>query len=29
MTEFLHVRHQQGETMSKSRVVLSADLFDK
>lgn len=28
MAKFLHMGHQQGEAVSKGRVVLCADLFD-
>lgn len=29
MAQFLHVGHQQGEAMSKGRVILCADLLDQ
>lgn len=29
MAQFLHMGHQQGEAVSKGRVILRADLFDQ
>lgn len=29
VAQFLHMCHQQGEAMSKGRIILCADLFDK